>query len=124
MTKLTKAYIAVMSNRDNIKFDQDELDKVAMGMKKGAGIWVRRGYINPSFVVNIVLDVDRMRDYANECNYGGEQGDRARTNGMKPLKTIFGGTELGRQLLEAEAARRAELPGGTSVPHPSTVPAA
>ncbi len=107
MTKLTKAYIAVMSNRDNIKFDQDELDKVAMGMRKGAGIWVRRGYINPSFVVDISLDVDRMKDYANDCNYGGEQGERARTNGMKPLKTIFEGTELGKQLLEREQERAA-----------------
>ena len=104
--KLTKAYIVEISTKTEIRIDQDELDKVASGINLGKQIIVRNGIINPSFFASIRLDNNRMEDWYRLCGYGDENGKKARDDGMRPLKNIFEGTELGEMMKKVEAKKK------------------
>jgi len=55
------AYLVEMSNKRNVKVDPDEIGKVYNGIASGSIIRVRQGIINPSFIVDVVLDEDRVK---------------------------------------------------------------
>ena len=58
-------YKVIMSSlKDGITIREDELSKVLKGINEGGVIIVREGVINPSFLVAIVEDKDRMRSLA------------------------------------------------------------
>jgi hypothetical protein len=101
--KLTKAYIVELSTKTEIRIDQDELDKVATGINLGKMMIVRNGIINPSYFASIRLDNNRMEDWYRLCGYGDENGKKARDDGMRPLKNIFEGTELGKMMIAQKA---------------------
>lgn len=98
--KLTKAFIARLSNDGYVKIDLDEIDKVIQGIQTGSLIIIRNGIINPSYLIGIMEDKERMNEWNRMCNYTDESGERARIEGMKPLRNIFEGTEIGRRMLE------------------------
>lgn len=103
--KKTKAYKASMTNGDYIKIDEDEIDKVSAAIEKRSFCFVRSGMINSVHVVGIHLDKDRIQDWLHACGYGDETGKLAQDEGIKPLKSIFEGTQLGRKMEEADKLR-------------------
>jgi hypothetical protein len=44
-----------------------------------------------------------MEDWYRLCGYGDENGKKARDDGMRPLKNIFEGTELGKMMIAQKA---------------------
>ena len=61
-----KGYKAVMSTGDVIRIDGDEIGKVMRGVNGKQAVMVKQGLINPSFLVSVVIDKDRMnKKYAD-----------------------------------------------------------
>lgn len=112
----TKAYKAIMSTGDPIQLEQEEIEKVLAGANQKALIVVKRGVINPAFLVSITDDKDRVKAWVDEINRGAyiddamtrTQGDEARERGMKPLASIFEG-KLQEQLRESALEKAKEL---------------
>lgn len=111
----TKAFKVVMSKGDPIKIDEEEIDGVLEGLNKGSVIIVKRGIINPSYLVSIEQDKDRMEAFNRDCQAtfreedGETQGDKAYKRGIKPLDSIFGQTKIGKAI---EAKSQQRLMGG------------
>lgn len=104
---LTKAYTVRMSNDSYIRLDEDEIEKVLEGANKGSLVIVRNGVINPSFIVGIMQDRDRMREWMDECAHGFGQGDEAKARGIRPLANIFEGTAIGIKMAESKLLDKA-----------------
>ena len=81
----TLAYKAVMSTGDPILIDQDEIETVIKTLPTGQWIQVRGGLINPSFCVDVIPDIERIREY----NHIARLDPAMRTKGMQPLQDIF-----------------------------------
>ncbi len=62
-------YIAKLSGGVDIKIDPDEIDKVDRAIASGNFVKVRQGLINPSFLIGIVIDEDRVK-WAEEFQEG------------------------------------------------------
>lgn len=97
---MNKAYKLMLSNGVQIKADEDELDKVKEAIKTGSWGKVRQGMFNPSFLISIVEDTDRLEalDEANarlensrRLNPGKEYPESIK---FKPLKDIFDSKRL------------------------------
>jgi len=54
-----KPFIIQLSNKTEVKIDSDELENVLKGISTGSPIRVKRGIVNPSFIVDIVGDMQR-----------------------------------------------------------------
>lgn len=100
-----KAFIVSHSNGKDIKIDQEEYPKVMKAVDTGRPVMVKQGMINPSFVVNITLDNQRIRNWLDETHYGFGQGEEAKKLGIPALDNLTGVEEL--DLLESG---KAELP--------------
>lgn len=109
--KLTKAYIAKLSNDNYVKVDQDEVVKVAQAIDQKRSVIVRNGLINGSFCIGIMEDRDRIREWHDECNRGFGDGDRAKNEGIKPLRNIFDGTPIAEQMKLAKEFVATEIIG-------------
>lgn len=102
----TKAFKVVMSRGDAIQIDEDEVDLVVEGMNTGQAIIVKRGVINPSYLVSIEQDKDRIEAFRRDCqatyveDNGKTQGLIAYEKGIEPLESIFGKTKIGLALEE------------------------
>lgn len=97
--KFTKAYVARLANDGYVKIDQDEILKVAKAMDEKRTVILRNGIINPSYCIGIMEDRERVREWHDDCNRGFDQGNRAKEEGMKPLRNIFEGTELEKVMI-------------------------
>lgn len=114
--KITKAYIARLSGEAYVKIDGDEIEKVISGMESGRPILVRHGLINPSYIIGIMEDRDRTREWNDECDRGFGEGDAARERGMKPLRNIFEGTSIAAKMVAGDKKKlSAGMSGGLSV---------
>lgn len=58
----------ILSNKSEIKIDDDELPTVIEGIQRGRPIKVRQGIFNPSFFVSIVPDRDRIEEFLSPSN--------------------------------------------------------
>ena len=94
-----RAYLVEMSNKRSIKIDEDEVGKVYEAISTGNPVKVRQGIINPSFLVDVVFDEERvneikgrMRDINLHNNqdrlYQGGKNQRVFT-GMEKLSDIL-----------------------------------
>lgn len=104
LVEASKCYEVILSTKDRIKCDSDELERVIAGIKTGSMIKLRQGFINPSFIVTIVMDDQRFGDIREKVQstlqhnhqaitYSGGQGLN-RLPEFKRLKDIFSGTKL------------------------------
>ena len=84
--KIKTAYKAVMSNGPEISIDPSELEGVMRGAASGRFIQVRQGLINPSFLISIVEDRERVVKFFEDTKH---DPPAVREAGMKPLKDIF-----------------------------------
>ena len=96
----TKAYKAIMSKGDDIKLNEEEVDKVIEGCANGNLIVVNQGMINPSYLISVVADGQRISDWERTLKHGHGQGEINRSNGIRSLENIFEGSAIGRQLEE------------------------
>jgi hypothetical protein len=62
----SRGYYIVLSTKDTIKIDSDEIRRVIEGIKTGSIVKIRQGIINPSFFVSIVDDHKRNNEFASE----------------------------------------------------------
>lgn len=101
-----KCYEVILSTRDRIKCDHDELWRVAEGMRSGQAVKLRQGMIaNPNFVVGIVEDGGRRASFVEEVRaiqqhnrqdrelYEGKD-QKALPSGLAPLRDIFKGVSF------------------------------
>ena len=93
-----------MSNKTEIKIDPDEIKDVLEGISSGQIIQLRQGFINPSFIVTIKEDEQRMarlieaqerarKHNDHDVNYNGG-GDQKKVPDLTKLKDIFAGIDL------------------------------
>lgn len=112
LIRRTRAYKAIMSTGDPVKLEQEELNKVIASANQKGLVIVKRGMINPAYLVAIVEDGERMEVWGREKGYSAEdddgrrQGDKARERGLKPLACIFDG-KIAEQL-QASAVKSAK----------------
>lgn len=104
----TKAFKVIMSRGDAIQIDEEELDAVVEGMNTGKVIIVKRGVINPSYLVTIEQDKDRIQAWTEQFKYGHGQGDKIRARGLESLDNIFGQTKVGMAIEAKEKQRLGE----------------
>jgi len=113
----TKAYLAIMSRGDPIKLDEEELQKVAAGANAGELIVVKQGVINPSYLVCIENDKDRLEAFRRETQYGLGQGEIANRRGIKPLGHIYSeGGHIAKALEESTKRIEASMPKQLEAP--------
>jgi len=91
---MKSAFIINLSKGDKVKIDEDEMPKFIDGVKKGNIIIFRQGVVNPSFVISITRDTDRMRAYFEDFRsyeyISKEYPDRKYSEPeIKPLYDIF-----------------------------------
>ena len=92
---MNTAYKVILSNKIEIKIDQDELQGVIDIMGSGSIVRVRQGIFNPSFVVAIVEDEDRLerfyeaQDNRRKYNELHPEEEPKPIIGFKPLKNVF-----------------------------------
>lgn len=93
----------VNTSRGSVKIDQDEVNKVLQGISSGDPVVVRQGIINPSFFVNIIEDVERMKEHReriDEIKQKNEQfeqygvGQKQEYPQLQPLQNIFSDIKL------------------------------
>src|SRR3990167_3836539 len=82
---ITKCYKAVLSTKDTLKIDPDEIPNILLAIQKGTIVKVWQGIINTSFLVAIVPDEERRTIFLEDTKYEPER----RSGGMKSLKDIF-----------------------------------
>ncbi len=111
--KIPRCYLVELSNKRSVQIDEDEFAKVRESLVSGQFCRVRQGLINPSFVIDIVLDEKRMNDIRADIkrveehndfdrNYNGGK-DQWRYGEIRPLKDIFADVNMrledGKKLL-------------------------
>ncbi len=79
-----RGYKIVMSTGAEVKIDQDEVAKVMGGIQRGGMIAVKQGLVNPSFIVSVLPDKDRV-----EKVYGDQSVAE-----LPPLVNVFEGLKL------------------------------
>lgn len=100
----SKCYEIVLSTKDRLKCDADELWRVVEAIKNGEPAKLRQGLFNPSYYVAIVLDEKRYSDFKEKVQsilannrqaleYHGGNGLQ-RLPEFKSLADIFAGTSL------------------------------
>jgi len=111
----SKCYEVILSTKDRLKCDADELWRVIEAIKSGSPAKLRQGLFNPSYYVGIVLDEKRYSDYVSDINllvrnnrdaikhYNGEGIQNVPQ--FKQLRDIFEGIEL-KQLPESSNVKK------------------
>lgn len=80
---ITRGYKAILSTKDEIKLDPQEVDAVLAAATNGHLVRVRQGLINPSYLVAIVEDRSR------EMRYAPGPRDDSKRIGIAPLSDIL-----------------------------------
>lgn len=92
---MNKPYKVQLSNKTEVQIDGEELALIAEGIKKGSPIRVKRGIINPSFIVCVVGDTERWESLmgsimgAHGSDEWKAEAEKRRVRGCVPLKDIF-----------------------------------
>lgn len=66
---MRSAFIINLSRGEKIQIDEDELPKLVSGIKNGQVVIFRQGIVNPSFIISIIRDTNRMKMF-----WEGERG--------------------------------------------------
>lgn len=92
-TSSFRAYEVILSSKDRIKIDADELPVVVAAIQAGSVCAVRQGIFNPSHYVCIVEDESRLDSFFHEKKR--RDSDPASRPMTLRLKNIFDGVSLG-----------------------------
>lgn len=85
MAEIRIAYKAVMSRGDDIPLDPSEVELVTRGVQAGQIVRVKQGLINPSYLISIVQDKERIDRFFEDTRHDTAK----RSGGMLPLRDIF-----------------------------------
>ena len=80
---ILRGFKAILSTKDEVKLDPNEVDAVIRAAGTGQLIRVRQGLINPSYLVAIVEDKQR------DMRYSSGPRDDAHRLGIMPLQDIL-----------------------------------
>lgn len=104
LLKQSNCYEVILSTKDRLKCDADELWRVLEAIKTGSPAMLRQGLFNPSYYVAIVEDEYRYRDFKESVYMTLKSNKQAFDYndlvGIKELpkltllKDIFAGTNL------------------------------
>lgn len=104
----SKCYRVILSTKTEVKCDQNEVQRIVEGIGTGAIIKLKQGLINPSFIVAVVEDDERRKDYVEDLQTAAKRNrDDVQFEGgknqkslpvLRPLRDIFAGTPLKAQL--------------------------
>lgn len=98
---MNRPFLVQLSNKTEVQIDSDELMLITEGIRTASPILLRRGIINPSFIVCVIPDEERMNNFMQGIPgiQGGEEylAERARRRAEGPtkLKDIFKESPLG-----------------------------
>lgn len=92
----TKAYKIQLSRGADIQVDQEEVEKVINGMTSGALIALKQGIVNPSYIVAVVEDGERVKMWMEDTKYDSDE----RKEGMQSIGNIFENSPIGKLLEE------------------------
>ena len=93
-------YLVQLSNKTEVQADIEELKLITDGIKTGSPIKLKRGIINPSFIVAIVPDMERWKTRFDDIMGGISseeyklEHDKRHAKGCTPLKDIFANSPL------------------------------
>lgn len=71
-----KKFRVYMSSGNSIPIDEDEVDKVMLGINMGQPVKLRQGIMNPSFFISIGIDVERYENWKNSIDRQGFGNER------------------------------------------------
>lgn len=95
-----RPYIVQLSNKTDVQIDSDELEKITEGIRTASPIRLKKGIINPSFIIAVIPDRKRWEDHMSMIPgiQGSEEWEAERSNrrakGCTPLHDIFCDTPL------------------------------
>lgn len=93
-----RAFKIVLSTRDYINIDSDEIEKVMKSIQSGQPAILKRGILNPSFFVGVIEDDKRMEEHFANTKYSDEDSKRRRLEGPEPLRDIFKEVDISKML--------------------------
>lgn len=82
---IVRGFKAVMSKGDDVRLDPAEVPFVMRAYESGKGVWVKQGFINPSYLVTIVEDKERRIAFLDDTRHD----EKRRGLGMEPLKNLL-----------------------------------
>ena len=85
---MMKKYKIILSNNVEIRIDEDELSAAMNAVSSGSIGKMRQGIFNPSFLVAIVLDQERIKEYL-EKNPTHNFGEPVEVKAIGNLPDIF-----------------------------------
>ena len=94
---MIKAYKILLSNKAEIKIDEDEIDAALNAIATGSVGKMRQGIFNPSFLVAIIEDEDRLERLHEAIRLAEKHNElfpdkqRPLPEGFKKLEDIFSG---------------------------------
>ena len=94
---MTKAYKIILSNNISIAIDEDEVSKAIECISTGSVGKMRQGIFNPSFLVAIVLDQERLKEY-HEKNPTYNFGEQIEVKPIGNLPDIFSEHLIGKNV--------------------------
>lgn len=89
---IKKSYIIELSTKSVVRCDPDELPKLMQAMEQGVPVILKQGLVNPSYIVAVREDEERIRKFLDDTKYPEDAQRRAR--GLEPLANIFAETPL------------------------------
>ena len=92
---MIKKYKILLSNGVEIKIDEDELSSAMNAVSSGSIGKMRQGIFNPSFLVAIVLDQERIKEYL-EKNPTHNFGEPVEVKSIGNLPNIFSEHLIGK----------------------------
>lgn len=122
MKTTIKAYKAILSSKDEIKCDHDEIENIINGIRTGSMIKLRQGIINPSFLVAVIEDTERRADLerrireAQEHNAQDAAYQGGRNQKAEPKLELLADILERHPAITAPNNSRAELSNKPSVP--------
>lgn len=88
-------FIAEMSNNRKIQIDPDEMNKISEAIRTGSVVRVRQGMFNPSFLVDVVEDETRIKEFFRQHGDVKKHNEQDRKyNSSKNQKTFKGMQQL------------------------------
>lgn len=64
----------VKTSKSNIPIDEDEIEKVVIGLNQGQIVVLRQGILNPSYFDTIVQDSEAYKTYVEDKKYDIREG--------------------------------------------------
>lgn len=98
-----KGFKLILSTKDVVLVDESEIQRVMEGIQNGGIIKLKQGLVNPSYIVTLVEDEDRVKKFREEVssvlhnNLQSLQYEWNQTKDFptfKPLKDVLAGVQL------------------------------